>query len=170
MPKFKDFHADNYPDERSTILPGEYPAVMVASGYKDTKAGTGKYLQCEFVITNGKYKGRKMWDRLNLKNPNPTAENIARVTLGNICRAVDVLNPPDSEALHSLPLNIKIGIQDDDPDRNEITGYSKYEDPGAQSARVKYEEGEVPESELPPADQPGDVPPTEPQIPDDIPF
>ena len=161
MSNLSGFHADKYPDTRSTILPGEYPAVMVASDYKATKAGTGKYLECEFVITHGKYKGRKMWDRLNLKNPNPTAENIARVTLGNICRAVGVLNPPDSESLHSLPLMIKIGLQDDDPERNEVTGYSK---------AVNESLGEVPESELPPVEQPGDVQPTAPQISDEIPF
>ena len=169
MPPLKGFDATKYPDTRETILPGEYPAVMVASEYKPTKAGTGKYLQCEFVITNGKYKGRKMWDRLNLRNPNPTAENIARVTLGNICRAIGILNPPESEMLHSVPLMIKIGLQDDDPDRNEITGYAKYLDPGAISART-YEDGAVPESELPPVEQPGDVQPTAPQISDDIPF
>ena len=193
MSSLKGFDANKYPDERSTILPGEYQAIIVATEMKVTKAGTGQYLQLEFLITEGKYKGRKMWDRLNLRNPNPTAENIARVTLGNICRAVGVLNPPDSEMLHSVPLMIKIGLQDDDPDRNEVTGYSqfqdmekfeeairaKYED-GAVSARetldlmqkekVNYAEGEVPESELPPVEQPGDVPPTAPQISDEIPF
>ena len=75
------------------IPAGKYLAVITESEQKPTKAGTGHYLQLTFQIQEGVHKGRILWARLNLDNPNATAVQIARAELSAICRAVGVTAP-----------------------------------------------------------------------------
>ena len=106
---------------------GKYLAVITESEMKPTKSGSGSYLQCTFEILEGPHKGRLLWSRLNLDNPNATAVTIARAELSAICRAVGVLAPKDSVELHNLPLiiHVKCKKRDDTGDlTNEIKGYS----------------------------------------------
>lgn len=86
------------------LEPGEYPVVIVKSDMQPTKAGTGKMLVLEMDVCDGPAKGRKVWDRLNLENPNPKAVEIAERTLSAICHATGVLNVSDSEQLHGRPM------------------------------------------------------------------
>ncbi|MPM99444.1 hypothetical protein SDC9_146635 [bioreactor metagenome] len=101
---------------------------------KDTRSGTGRYLQLEFEIIDGEFKNRKLWARLNLENPNPDAVRMARADLSAICRAVNVLTPRDSLELHNLPLVITVRCKknQDDEMTNEIKSYA----PKATSAAV----------------------------------
>ena len=124
-----DFNADQIePTNNFDPIPaGKYLAVIVDSEMKPNRAGTGSYLQLEFEIVEGQYKGRKLWTRLNLDHPNATAVRIARAELASICRAVGVLSPRDSVELHNLPLTIFVRCRKR-PDTgeivNEIKGYS----------------------------------------------
>lgn len=94
------------------LLPdGWYLAQIDDSQTKPTKAGTGHYLELTIVILDGQHKDRRVWDRLNLDNPNETAVAIAQETLAAICHAVGVLEPKDPAELHDKPLQIKIGTQ-----------------------------------------------------------
>jgi len=112
--------------DRSALPAGEYKMVCIESEYKPTKAGNGKYLQLVFEVVDGPHKGRRVWERLNLVNPNQTAVEIARQTLSAICRAVGVLQPRDSAQLHSIPLTVKVKVKEYNGDyTNEISGYKK---------------------------------------------
>jgi len=109
---------------------GKYLAVITESEMRPTKKGAGQYLNLTFEVIEGEYKGRKLWARLNLKNPNPQAEQIARGQLSAICRAVGVMAPKDSLELHNLPLlvTVKLKKREDTGDlQNEISGYSRKE-------------------------------------------
>jgi hypothetical protein len=111
---------------------GKYLAVITDSEMKPNKAGTGHYLQLTFEILDGPCKGRRLWSRLNLDNPNAMAVQIARAELSAVCRAVGVLAPNDSADLHNLPLvvHVKCRKRDDTGEiTNEIKGYSKKETP-----------------------------------------
>jgi len=110
-----------------TLPAGWYEAYIADSEMKPTKNGNGKYLQLELEIMGGQYSGRKVWDRLNLINPNDRAVEIAKATLSSICRAVGVMTPGDSSDLHSRPLMIKLAVTKDDQygERNEVKGYEK---------------------------------------------
>jgi hypothetical protein len=106
---------------------GKYLAVITESEMKPTKSGSGNYLQLTFEIIDGPHKGRLLWARLNLDNPNATAVAIARAELSAICRAVGVLAPKDSVELHNLPLviHVKCKKRDDTGElTNEVKGYS----------------------------------------------
>ena len=108
----------------------KYLAVIAASEMKQTKAGDGQYLELTFQVIDGAYKGRNLWARLNLDNPNDTAVKIARSELSAICRAVGVMAPKDSHELHDLPLvvSVKLKKRDDTGEMtNELKGYEKKE-------------------------------------------
>ena len=112
------------------IPASKYLAAITASQMKSTKSGNGSYLELEFAVLEGDCKGRKLWARLNLDNPNTTTVQIARAELSAICRAVGVLQPRDSVELHNLPLviTVKLKKRDDTGDlTNEIKGYAKKE-------------------------------------------
>jgi hypothetical protein len=114
------------------IPAGKYLAVITESEMKQTKAGTGSYLELTFQVIEGDFKNRVLWARLNLDNPNATAVQIARAELSAICRAVGVLAPKDSVELHNLPLVIHVRCkkrQDTDEITNEIKGFAKKEAP-----------------------------------------
>lgn len=108
---------------------GKYIAVISASEMKATKTGNGSFLELTFEIVDGEFKGRKLWARLNLDNPNATAVKIARAELSAICRAAGVMEPRDSTELHNLPLvvTVKQKADADGEIRNELRGYAKKE-------------------------------------------
>ena len=122
-----DFDAASVePQQAFDIIPdGWYEAMIIESEMKPTAKGDGERLAITFQILDPRYKGRKMWDGLNLKNPSAQAVQISLGMLSAICRAVNVLKVRDSAELHNLPLMIKIGTEknQDNEIRNKIKGY-----------------------------------------------
>lgn len=119
--------AEVEPQDSFEPLPaGWYPVMITDSEFKPTKAGTGQYLQLEYQVIEGEYEGRRVWDRLNLNNPNTTAVEIAQRALSAICRAVGVLTPSDSTELHDRPFEVKLSVKpakgEYEP-TNEVKGY-----------------------------------------------
>ena len=112
------------------IPAGKYLAVITESEMKPTKSGNGSYLEFVFEIIEGQYKGRNLWARLNLDNPNTLTVQIARAELSAICRAVGVMQPTDSSELHNVPLLVIVKCkkrEDTGEVVNEIRGYAKKE-------------------------------------------
>jgi len=128
MANLAGFDASQVPEQQDfAALPeGQYVAIATSSEEKVTKAGTGKYLQITFEVMDGPAKGRKLWARLNLWNPNQTAKEIAQRELGALCRAVGVIRPNDSSELHNKPLVLTVKVELDDKQRQSNT-ISKYE-------------------------------------------
>jgi len=153
-----NFNAANVePQQSFDALPaGRYEVIITDSEMKDTKAGTGEYLQLTMeVIGDSKHVGRKLWTRLNLINPNATAVSIAQRELSAICHCVDVFcgDEWDSGELHNKPLTVDVG-QEMNPQSgqmtNRIKGYSKCD--GAPASKAKpaapagFASGKVPSS------------------------
>lgn len=153
MPAF-EFNADDV-EPRSGFDPlpaGKYKAVITESEEKQTKAGTGSYMQFTFEVIDGDHKGRKLWARLNLNNPSDVAVGIARSELSAICRAVNVRQLRDTQQLHDLPMLIKVTAKKDGDGevRNEIKGYEPPNGGGGNGASGTTGSG-VPNPKNPPA-------------------
>lgn len=132
------------------LPPGTYKAQIVDSEIRVTRNGTGKFLWIMLDILEGPYQGRKLFDQLNLVNPNPITVEMAQRTLSSICHAVGQLQVTDSQQLHLRPMMIAVSIE---PAKN---GYSERN-------RVRYV---VPKSERPSREQqapPAAVSPPRPQ-------
>jgi len=103
-----------------------YKAVITETEEKPTKAQTGSYLQLTIEVIEGHHQGRRVFERLNLKNPKPVAVEIAQRSLSSICRSIGVNNPQNSEELMDKPLMIKVAVkpaQGEYGASNEIKGY-----------------------------------------------
>lgn len=110
------------------VIPkGEYLAAAVSSEMKATKSMTGQYLQLSFEILEGKFKGRRVFERLNIQNENKTAEEIAQRTLSALCHALGIMQLHESEQLHDIPVLISLVVEEGKGDygpSNRITGYA----------------------------------------------
>jgi hypothetical protein len=90
------------------IPAGKYLAAICGSEMKPTKNSTGQYLELEYTVLNGQFKGRKLWSRHNLENTNAQTVEIARAELSAICRSTGVMKFGDSAELHTRPLTIVV--------------------------------------------------------------
>jgi hypothetical protein len=115
------------PQQAFDVLPpGDYKVQIVQSDMVQNKAGTGQYLWLEMDIVDGQHQGRKLWDRLNLVNPNQQAQEIAQRQLSAICHAIGQLSVQDSEELHFKTLVAQVKVkprQDTGENTNEVKGY-----------------------------------------------
>ena len=105
---------------------GWHPMHIVESEMKATKKGDGQYLQLVAKVLDGPFKGRPLWVRLNLVNPNQTAVDIAQRELSAICHAVGMLHIGDSQQLHHRPFlgNVEFKpASGTNPAGNELSGY-----------------------------------------------
>ena len=112
------------------IPAGWYQAIISNSEIKATRDGYGEYLSLTLQIIEGQYENRLVFARLNLKNANDKAVDIARKDLAAICRAVGVMSPQASEELHDIPLMIKVKIrpaQGEYEASNDVGGYKAAE-------------------------------------------
>jgi len=98
---------------------GEYTVIITDSEINPTKKDKdkpaseqrNKYLQFVYEIVDGEYKGKKLWDRLNIMNETVTAQEIAKRSLSSICRSVGVIHPKETNELHNIPFVVKVGIR-----------------------------------------------------------
>jgi hypothetical protein len=100
---------------------------IIDSEMKTTKAGTGEYLEMVIEIMGGEFNARKLWLRLNLASQNPKAVEIAKADLSKLCRAIGILQVPESTMLHNIPFDIKIGLEkprEGFEQRNEVKDYA----------------------------------------------
>lgn len=94
---------------------------IVASEMRITKDGLGKLLEIEMEVLEGEYQGRKLFDRLNLVNANPTPVELAQRTLSSICRPTSKLQVQESEELHFIPFIADVKVV---PSKNPAYGPS----------------------------------------------
>lgn len=141
------FNADEIePAKAYEPLPaGKYKVVISASEEKQTKSGNGSYLQLELTVIDGEHEGRKVFDRLNLNNPNQQAAGIARASLSAICRAVGVKTPQHSSELHDIPLVAKVVV------RPAKDGYDASNDVKAYESCIEATPATVPSGKAKPA-------------------
>lgn len=99
----------------------------VKSEYKPNSNKTGHYLTCQMkVLAPEKYKGRMVFNLMNLDNPNQTAVEIANKELASMCAACEVEELEDSTELHGIPFGMRLGIKPGDanwPPKNVIKAY-----------------------------------------------
>jgi len=114
--------------DRAPLPRGMYQVIVMSSDIKTTQAGTGQYIELTLQVIDGEHSGRRVWDRLNVSNPNKTAEDIAKRQLQELCLAAGVKNMTETEQLHDIPVLAEIDLDRKDPGRNRVTGYQSVAD------------------------------------------
>ena len=109
------FSVDALPvsDRNFEPLPaGWYTTVVAGAEIKNTKAGTGQYISIRYDITGPTHQGRVVFGNLNIKNPNPKAEEIGRQQLGELMRAIGLATVQDTDQLIGGQLMIKLDVRE----------------------------------------------------------
>lgn len=110
------FNTEEVPESIFEPIPaGDYKALITESEMKTTKSRTGEYLELKIEITEGEHAGRTFFERLNIKNPNEKAVEIAYQTLAKICKAVNKNNIQRSEELHNIRFFLSVGVEVNPP-------------------------------------------------------
>ena len=141
-----DAHTVEPTSDFEPLPAGWYKAVITESLEKPTKAQTGSYLQMTVEVIEGPQQGRKVFERLNLNNPNSTAVEMAQRTLSGICRATGVMTPRQSADLHDKPFMVKLAVKPGDGQygpSNDIKEYAAVEG-AAQAAPAAAAGGSTP--------------------------
>jgi hypothetical protein len=122
------FEADAMPVSEKSYEPlpaGWYTASITAAELKNTKAGTGQYIAIRYDIIGPSHQGRIVFGNLNIRNPNPKAEEIGRQQLGEVMRAIGIAKVADTDELIGGQLSIKVDIRSSEQygDQNEVKGF-----------------------------------------------
>lgn len=104
---------------------GWYTVTISEAELKSTKAGNGQYIKLRYDVTGPTHQGRVVFGNLNIKNPNPKAEEIGRQDLGNIMRAIGLAKVTDTDQLIGGNLSIKLDVKQDAQygASNEVKGF-----------------------------------------------
>jgi len=129
--KFDDFFDVNDLPQSTSFEPlpaGWYPVEITSVELKDTKAGTGKYMSVGYKVTGESHNGRMVFGNINLRNPNPKAEEIARQQLGDLMRAVGISKLSDTDQLIGCACQIKLAVRKDEQygDSNDVKAHKAY--------------------------------------------
>jgi hypothetical protein len=89
---------------------GWYTSAISGAEIKTTKAGNGQYINVKYTILGPTHQGRIVFGMINIKNPNPQAEEIGRQQLGEIMRAIGLAKVSDTDQLIGGNLSIKLKI------------------------------------------------------------
>lgn len=115
------------PQATPTPIPaGTYTVAVVDSDVKPTKSGG---LQAVFTlqVADGEFTGRKVFARLNVRNPSPQAEQIGQAQLSALLHACGVIQMQDTAQLHGKVLRARVVIRKDETgqygDQNEVKGF-----------------------------------------------
>jgi hypothetical protein len=100
---------------------GNYDVVVVGSEVKENNNRNGSYLQLTLEVVAPRFQGRKIWERLNYKNPNPQAEEIGKRTLKTIMALCGIpkIQSADQFLGHTLPVQVSVKARKDKPDEFE---------------------------------------------------
>lgn len=91
---------------------GDYIVVIEDSDIVQTKSGDGHYIKLTYQIIDGNFKGSKLFENINIDNPNPQAVQIAKKTLNSIGVAINLSTIKDTSEMHDVPLAITVAVRE----------------------------------------------------------
>lgn len=112
-------------EDFDVLPPGKYPVQIEKTETKLTKARTGHYLELQLLVLDGPGKGRRLWNRLNIDNPDATCVEIARRVLSALCKATigDEKLVNENQLLQKMCI---ASVKVDKSGNNAIRTYAKF--------------------------------------------
>lgn len=91
---------------------GRYLLHVINSDVKQSSSGKGTLLSLELEVYEGTYKGRRVFENINIVHTNPQAQNIGQSQLSALCHAMGHIGEvTDSKDLHYKPFEADVGIE-----------------------------------------------------------
>lgn len=113
MANIADFSrmADELPEQEYEPVPeGVYNADIEKAELKDTKNGTGQYINLQLKIIGPMSAGRVVFAMINIKNANPKAEEIGLRQLKELRTACGIATLRDTDELIGRTVKIKVKV------------------------------------------------------------
>lgn len=112
------------PQQPMEAVPRGWYSVVITDGeLKPTEGGNGQRIALEWTITEGQYKGRKIFDGFNIVHSNAQAQQIAAGQVSAICHATGTFQVADVSQLFNKPHQIKVDVDAErwvDADNNQV--------------------------------------------------
>lgn len=136
----KSFTADGPEMGTFDALPKDrYPMQVIESEVKPTKKAKeakdpslGQLAVFKWEVIAGEYKGRTVYNQINIVNENPQAVEIGNKELTSMCKALGLEGMEDTEETHGIPCYVELGVEEDAkgkyPDKNVFKKYEPYDD------------------------------------------
>jgi hypothetical protein len=108
---FGEFDASAVPEQEISYGPlpeGWYQCVCAEATFKDTKSGTGKYIQASLTVEGPSHQGRRLFARFNIQNANDKAQDIGIRQFGEFVRAVGLVKVNDTDMLVGRRCSVKV--------------------------------------------------------------
>lgn len=120
MDDFSTLIANVQEETFGLIEPGEYLGYIESIEERQTKSGTGSYLNLKIKLKDGRY----IFDMVTVKNDNKQAEEIGRARLkrlSNLCNSTQI------SGLLKKPMSIRVGIKESAEygKQNKIVAYNE---------------------------------------------
>lgn len=119
------FDAEEHKDTGfGTIPKGTYPFMVDKSEMKVTQNGKGEQLVLEVIVTEGPYRGRRLWDRFTVSHTE--SEKAVEIGLGRLSACSRALGIPKWRHERELVGRVGeavVGFDKGDETRNEIKGW-----------------------------------------------
>jgi len=140
------------------VLPPCKPQCLIERAqFKQNKKANGHYLEITLQVIDGPHKNRKLWDRINIDNPDQTCVKIGMGQLKKLLKATEINDFEDTSQLLNKVVIAHVAVQKNDVygDQNVIRGYSDVVTPTAPVA-VPQAAGPAPATQAGPA-EPGNT-------------
>lgn len=89
-------------------------AQVIASELKATKSGTGQMIVLTWELVGGPFAKKQIFQNINYRNDNATAERIGQRELSEICKAVGIGALQDTNQLHMRPCKVRFKTERSD--------------------------------------------------------
>jgi hypothetical protein len=116
-----DTHSVEPQSDFAAVPPGKYPVMVEKAVVKETKAHTGHFVELTLSILDGPFKNRKVWDRINIQNPNAQCVEIGLRSLAALGQAVGLASISDTDQLVNQICIAHVKVKDE---QNEVRTYS----------------------------------------------
>jgi hypothetical protein len=102
-----------------------YECMVKSVEMKQTKDETGSYLKVTLVVTDGEYKGRLLFDNLNVRNKSEQAQKIGREALNGLLAAAEIPGERDMTQLVQRTVMAKVIVEKSEAygEQNKVKGY-----------------------------------------------
>lgn len=105
---------------------GTYVAQVLDACVAQPQSGDGYYVGLTWQITEGKYEGRYVWQRITFLHSSTQAVTIGRKQFKDLCVATGIDEQvANVEVFKFIPCDIKVGIEQDKqgvyPDKNKVS-------------------------------------------------
>jgi len=106
----KNFKRDELPQSQSfePLPAGWYSASIQEAEVKQNNAGTGEYIKVKYQVTGPTHQGRMVFQNINFRHQNETAERIGLQQLHSIMSAIGLNDIEDTDQLIGGALEIKL--------------------------------------------------------------